>query len=400
MIPLIIQNISKQYGEWDTKLKTDKNENKKPKQKTDYSQLKTKMLFQLLGMILVALLATYTIYKLIWHNQGGNWVVSMLWRYFGIDSNIGQYLYTKLFRNHTEFIWAATIIVIFLVLLVYLLNKFTAYFDLISQGIDALLNDKDEISLPAEMSAIERKLNMVRQTLQQRSMEAQTAEQRKNDLVMYLAHDIRTPLTSVIGYLSLLEEAPDMPIQQRAKYVHITLEKAYRLENMINEFFEITRYNLQHIVLNKETIDLYYMLVQLTDELSPVLAANGNTAVLRADENLSVYGDSDKLARVFNNVLKNAAAYSFPNTEILISAEEKDGKIIITFQNRGKTIPREKLSTIFEKFYRLDEARTSNTGGAGLGLAIAKEIVSLHGGTITANSERETISFIIRLLTS
>ena len=133
---------------------------------------------------------------------------------------------------------------------------------------------------------------------------------------------------------------------------------------MVNEFFEITRYNLQQIALNKETIDLYYMLVQLTDELSSVLAANGNTAVLRADENLSVYGDSDKLARVFSNVLKNAAAYSFPDTQIIISAEEQDDKITITFQNSGKTIPKEKLSAIFEKFYRLDEARTSNTGGA------------------------------------
>lgn len=166
---------------------------------------------------------------------------------------------------------------------------------------------------------------------------------------------------------------------------------------MVNEFFEITRYNLQQIALNKETIDLYYMLVQLTDELSPVLAANGNTAVLRADENLSVYGDSDKLARVFNNVLKNAAAYSFPDTEIIISAEEQDDKITITFQNSGKTIPKEKLSAIFEKFYRLDEARTSNTGGAGLGLAIAKEIINLHGGTITAHSEQETVTFVICL---
>lgn len=166
---------------------------------------------------------------------------------------------------------------------------------------------------------------------------------------------------------------------------------------MVNEFFEITRYNLQQIALNKETIDLYYMLVQLTDELSPVLAANGNTAVLRADENLSVYGDSDKLARVFNNVLKNAAAYSFPDTEIIISAEEQDDKITITFQNSGKTIPKEKLSAIFEKFYRLDEARTSNTGGAGLGLAIAKEIINLHGGTITAHSEQETVTFVIFL---
>ncbi len=378
-------------------MKTDKNKNKKPTHKTDFSQLKTKMLLQLLGTALLACIITYMIYQTIWHNQGGTWLVSALWRYFGIKSDVGQYLYSQIFRNHKDFVWITTIFVAFIVLLYSLLNKFTKYFSLINQEIDALLNDEDEISLPPEMSAIEQKLNMVRQTLQQRSMEAQFAEQRKNDLVMYLAHDIRTPLTSVIGYLSLLEEAPDMPVKQRAKYVHITLEKAYRLEKMINEFFEITRYNLQQITLQKETIDLYYMLVQLTDELSPILAANGNTVVLHADENLSVRGDSDKLARVFNNVLKNAAAYSFPNTEIILSAEEKDSEIVITFQNKGKTIPREKLSTIFEKFYRLDEARTSNTGGAGLGLAIAKEIVNLHGGIITASSEGETVSFVIRL---
>lgn len=119
---------------------------------------------------------------------------------------------------------------------------------------------------------------------------------------------------------------------------------------MVNEFFEITRYNLQQIALNKETIDLYYMLVQLTDELSPVLAANGNTAVLRADENLSVYGDSDKLARVFNNVLKNAAAYSFPDTEIIISAEEQDDKITITFQNSGNPFQRKSCLRFLKNF--------------------------------------------------
>lgn len=97
---------------------------------------------------------------------------------------------------------------------------------------------------------------------------------------MYLAHDIRTPLTSVIGYLNLLEEEPNMPAEQRAKRVHIALEKAYRLETMINEFFEITRYNSQQITLSKETIDLYYMLVQLSDELSPVFAPRGNTVAL------------------------------------------------------------------------------------------------------------------------
>lgn len=244
--------------------------------------------------------------------------------------------------------------------------------------------------ISAEMAEI--KADMIRK---EQELKAETA--RKNDLIAYLAHDLKTPLTSVIGYLSLLDEAPDMPLEQRAKYTRITLDKAYRLEKMINEFFDITRYNLQQIVVQKEPIDLYYMLVQLTDELLPVLETNGNTAVLKADENLTVSGDPDKLARVFNNVLKNAAAYSYPNMEILITAEETGDSVILRFTNQGKTIPQNKLGSIFEKFYRLDEARTSGTGGAGLGLAIAKEIVTLHGGTITADSKNNTVVFSVTL---
>lgn len=231
--------------------------------------------------------------------------------------------------------------------------------------------------------------------LKERALKEETS--RKNDLIAYLAHDLKTPLTSVIGYLNLLDEAADMPIEQRAKYTRITLDKAYRLEKMINEFFDITRYNLHEISIQKEPIDLYYMLVQLIDELTPTLTAHGNTAVLHAPETLALSADPDKLARVFNNVLKNAAAYSYPDTEITIAAEEKAGAVTIRFTNQGKTIPPEKLSAIFEKFYRLDEARTSGTGGAGLGLAIAKEIVTLHGGTITAESAHDRVEFAITL---
>ena len=188
-----------------------------------------------------------------------------------------------------------------------------------------------------------------------------------------------------------------MPPEQRAKYTRITLDKAYRLEKMINEFFDITRYNLQQIVIQKEPIDLYYMLVQLTDELLPVLERNGNTVHLQASETLTVPGDPDKLARVMGNVLKNAAAYSYPHTEITISAEKQGDLVVLRFLNQGQTIPQNKLAALFEKFYRLDEARASGTGGAGLGLAIAKEIVALHGGTIWAESQDETVAFTITL---
>lgn len=225
---------------------------------------------------------------------------------------------------------------------------------------------------------------------------------RKNDLITYLAHDLKTPLTSVVGYLSLLEEVPEMPAEQRIKYVHITLDKALRLEKLINEFFEITRYNLQQIILEKESVNISFMLVQMTDEFYPILNAHGNT--LRLEDygdpekgDIMVYADGDKLARVFRNLLKNAIAYSYPDTEIEVTCRTEREKVVITFSNRGKTIPRQKLDAIFEKFFRLDDARGTNEGGAGLGLAIAREIVTLHGGSVRAESENELTTFTLEL---
>jgi len=236
------------------------------------------------------------------------------------------------------------------------------------------------------------KTNMLRneQTLREEAL-------RKNDLITYLAHDLKTPLTSIIGYLSLLDEIPEMPEKQRKKYTKITLDKAQRLEKLINEFFEITRYNLQQISIEKETVDLSYMLFQMADEFYPILQAHGNTAKLEIDENLTIMADPIELARVFNNILKNAVAYSSPDTPIKIQAKKEEHYVRICFSNEGKTIPKQKLNSIFEKFFRLDDARATNTGGAGLGLAIAKEIVTLHNGTISASSENGITAFLITL---
>ena len=166
-------------------------------------------------------------------------------------------------------------------------------------------------------------MNEIKMSLLLNQQAAKEAENKKNELVMYLAHDIRTPLTTVIGYLSLLDEAQDMPMEQKAKYIGIALEKAERLETLINEPFEITRYNTNTVQLEKRQIDLYALLSQVIDDFYPVLSANGNTTQVAVDDNLFVMGDPEKLARVFNNLLKNVVAYSYPNTEISISAEKK-----------------------------------------------------------------------------
>ena len=240
--------------------------------------------------------------------------------------------------------------------------------------------------------------------------------QRRSDLITYLAHDLKTPLTSVIGYLSLLDEIPEMPREQRCRYVGITLDKAKRLERLINEFFDITRYNLSHIELETESVDLSYLLVQMADEFYPLLAEHGNTVSLTVEgapasveapgAELWITADPGRLARVFNNILKNAIAYSHEGTEIAVTAErferaDAPGEpwVRVTVTDEGATIPPHKLEAIFDKFFRLDEARATSTGGAGLGLAIAREIVELHGGTIAAASETGRTTFTVELPT-
>lgn len=370
---------------------------KNTKEMFDYKELKTKIFIKSLLMFLTAVMVIILLYNFIFSGHFANMMVGLL-TYFLRDYDVAYRVYQQIFRNHVDtYLIIGTVLLFLLILRIYL-NSFTKYFSEINKGIDSLVEEStDEVVLSTELSATEKKINYIKHTLEIRKMAAQAAEQRKNDLVMYLAHDIRTPLTSIIGYLNLLSEVPDMPVEQKTNYINITLDKAYHLEKMINEFFEITRYNLQEINIIKEEIDLYYMLVQLSDELSPVLSTKGNTILLNIDENITIFGDPDKLARVFNNILKNAANYSYPNTEIIICAEQKEHQVILSFINKGPTIPEAKLSSIFEKFYRLDTARNSNTGGTGLGLAIAKEIIMLHEGTITASSISDTTTFAVTL---
>lgn len=362
-----------------------------------YQRLLWKLFFQTIVVLGASVLLTFGTYAAV-RGRFADFLVNGISYLLSLNWDSARDVYQQVIRNNITLAFGATFIVYFLILMRILMPWFTRFFDRIVNGIDQLAEEADApIRMGGELEFMEVKLNEVRQKLKQRAEAAKREEQRKNDLVVYLAHDIRTPLTSVIGYLSLLDEAPDMPAEQRAKYTRITLDKANRLEKLINEFFEITRYNSLQSKLEKQPIDLYYMLVQLTDEFYPILNERGNTAVLEAEETLSVGGDSTKLARVFNNILKNAAAYSDPGTPILITAKKVGASVLISFQNQGPTIPADKLSAIFEKFFRLDEARASDTGGSGLGLSIAKEIVTLHGGTIQAQSSEHRTTFTVTL---
>ena len=365
--------------------------------KNDYSLFKRKLFFKVFIFILVGI-GFLILLSAIFRGKFGNWIVGFLQKTFNLSYYDALTIHQYTFRNNMDIIMLVLMVVFSLIIFRFAISRITRYFDEVAEGMDDLMKGSDkEIELSPEMSFLETKLNMCRHILEKRERDAKQAEQRKNDLVVYLAHDIKTPLTSVIGYLDLMSEIPDMPTEQRAKYMEITLEKANRLEKLINEFFEITRYNLQTIVLDKKAFNLSYMLFQMSDEFYPMLSEKKQEVIVNAEDDIMLCGDSDKLARVFNNVFKNAIAYGDKNSKIIIDIYKQSQNAIITFKNYGKSIPPQKLDSIFEKFYRLDESRGTDTGNSGLGLAIAKEIIILHEGEIYAESNDNYTIFHIKI---
>lgn len=368
--------------------------------KVDATALRRKMLLRLLMTPVLALAAWGLCWLIIYYMPRGilSGGLNMLLRLTGMSYDEAYNVYRYVFVRRMEFWLWATYVLFFAGAVYYVVRRMSQSFTRVAEFADKLLDEGGEdVKVPAEFDFLGKKLSEVKRELVRRQQVAQQAEARKNDLVLYLAHDIKTPLTSVIGYLSFLQEAPDMPDEQRARYIGITLEKACRLEQLVDEFFDITRFNLQTIALDCDTVHLAHMLQQMAEEFYPMLAPQGKRIEICCPEDLTVWADPDKLARVLNNILKNAVSYSDPDTDIRIEASEQPDTTYISIENRGKTIPAHKLDSIFEKFYRLDSARSSHTGGAGLGLAIAREIVQAHGGSIAVRSQDGVTVFEVKL---
>ena len=330
-----------------------------------------------------------------------------------IDSLTFQWLYDispEVYNNFREFFYSITnvrtliipILIIWvigtLVLLYRLLKKVFGYIDEVGKATEDLVNkDVEYIELPDELEEIQKRMNHLKRESEKNEKLAKENEEKKDELIVYLAHDIKTPLTSMIGYLSILDEIDDMPKKKQKNYISIALDKSYRLEDLINELFDVARFNSEKIVLEKEELNLNLMLEQIIDDFYPTLRELNKSIKLNYDESICINGDPDKLSRVFNNLIKNAISYSKEESEIVINLKKDNNNVIVEVINKGKQISKEKLSKIFEKFYRLDSARTSKTGGSGLGLAIAKDIVELHNGTIIAESNEKETTFRVTL---
>lgn len=350
---------------------------------------KLKLFINLLGNLIVAVVISIIIYfilALFFENSLSDLV-----------ARLNYDLYSWIVYNR-DIVLYAYIGIVLAVIIYKFISKYVNSINEVYNSLDLILKENNEtIKLPSEVNEFTEKLNDIKNDYITSKNNAKEAEQKKNDLIMYMAHDLKTPLTSIIGYLTLLNDEKNISKELQEKYIKIALDKSLRVEELTNQFFDITRYNLHSMPINKTELTITYLLKQLIDECYPMLEKNNLKCVLNAPDKVNYLGDGDKLARAFGNLLKNAISYSYKDTVIEINVIEELDKLYITFRNKGAKIPDYKLEKIFEKFYRGDESRTSSTGGAGLGLAITKEIIELHNGKISVKNDDEYIEFDIIL---
>lgn len=260
------------------------------------------------------------------------------------------------------------------------------------------LNERIEVKRQDEIGEIAERINEMAQEIQRLMESEREALQTNKDLITCVAHDLRTPLTSVIGYLQLAMETDKYPVEQRQEYARIASQKANRLEGLIQDLFTYTKMVSGEVSLHPCDIDIVKLLEQMEEEFYPLFQDNGLECQMHTNiDSLILHVDPELIARAVQNLLSNAVKYGKDGKQILVFVEKREEEVAISVQNYGLVIPKESLGQIFDKFYRVEESRSRKTGGTGLGLNITKEIILLHGGTIQAQSDVDGTIFTVTL---
>lgn len=352
---------------------------------------RSKMIILLGLSMLLSSVITYFLFKVL-----------QLYYYTNVNHGDTLAYFRKIIQNIGDLNVFLLLFITLSILFFFLLTKpYSAYFNEISKGIHYLaqgdFKHRVQILSNDEFSDIAQGINLASEKLEQAIERGDFSESSKEQLVVNLAHDLRTPLTSVLGYLDLILKDDNLTEKQIRHYLTIAFTKSQRLERLIDELFEITRMNYGMLPIEKKQIDLSELLVQLKEELYPVFEKNDLIARMNITSPLSIMGDGELLARVFENLLINANRYGYEGQYVDINGFIDSEEVVIQVINYGDAIPPDELPHIFDMLYTGDKARTHQENSTGLGLFIAKNIVEQHNGAISAASDLIRTIFEVRL---
>ena len=292
-------------------------------------------------------------------------------------------------------------IILFITYFLMLTKKFITYIKEMIDGINQIsqgnFSNRIEINNEDEFALLADKLNQMADNIKGIMENERRSEYAKNELITSVAHDLRTPLTSIIGYLDLVS-SKELSRETQMKYIGIAYNKSKRLEKLIEDLFTYTKFNFGEVKADYTEVDMVKLLNQLVDEFYPSFTENSLAYEFTASAASAIIrADGDMLARAFANLISNAIKYGKDGKNIRIKLDKKETGIVITIINYGIIIPKEDLERIFHRFYRVETSRSSETGGSGLGLAIAQSIIEMHHGVIAADSDETGTIFTVEL---
>lgn len=329
--------------------------------------------------------------------------LSMVARYMG---NRGKMLLMvqAIEKQHTAVVLLYLIlgILLFSVTFMILQEPYIRYISRISEAVQNIsegdLNTVIDVIGDDEFSSMAANLNHMTADIKKLMEKERESERTKNELITNVAHDLRTPLTSIIGYLELLAGNQQVPADMQHKYIEIAYGKSRRLQKLIEDLFGFTKLNCGKIAMHVGQIDIVKLLGQLVEEAYPNFVEKGLSYDLQSNVPAKIINaDGNLLARLFDNLIGNAIKYGADGKRVLVKIHAEGETVTVSVTNYGYVIPADELPLIFNKFYRVEQSRSSSTGGTGLGLAIAKEIVDMHGGTISVASDLNGTVFTVKL---
>lgn len=293
-------------------------------------------------------------------------------------------------------------IAVFLLVFTLFVNKKVKYIKFLSSEVK-VIKDEDfgktiEVRGQDELAELCSSINNMSLELREKIDNEKKIEQNKNELITNVSHDLRTPLTSILGYVDLLKQNGFEDKEKFVEYTSIIDERSKSLNTLINELFEYTKLNSHDIKLNYSTVEIGSLVEQLSGEYSLIFKKEGLELISEIpEEDIFVDIDIQMIVRALENLLINAKKYSVRNSQVLVKLLQESNDIVISVENKVENISQDDLDNLFERFYKVDKARKTGDS-TGLGLSIVKRVVELHKGLVKAELINGVIKFKIILL--
>lgn len=310
------------------------------------------------------------------------------------------YIHASALEEKYSFLYFIVFLIFTTIYFAFMTKTTMKRLDKINESVKEISNGNLEIHIPIsksdEIGELAKNINRMVKSLNESIENERTSQEMKNEMISNISHDLRTPITSLIGYADLLSNNLHLNVEECDQYVNVLKRKSYELKSQIDDLLDYCQITYKEIDLHKNVIDMKALIEQIMIDFVPQLdGANMNFQIL-GEQKLHVEVDIELIVRLLENIINNSITYGRAGKEILISISKRKSNVEIEIKNFGHHIPKENLPYVFEKFYRGEKSRSAYTGGKGMGLAIARSIAQLHKGDITVHSnDKETVFTVI-----